>query len=214
MELPLLLSLGALVSESLSTRRDSVLAPDRLWVDEREREREELEREREDDRLFDFFEEPPPERLLLLDRDFCWGIPPCLLLKLGEPVFELYPNPAVQTLTHAAVQIRCSAGKSRWTAGAKGAAGTEAKRGDNHGPDNAILEQPVNPQPLGFESIQEQKQLLACDESREWLFALVRRLQVTDDFEVQHAEKPAGRRTEYFFVLAVPAELILERLTG
>ena len=79
MELPLLLSLGALVSESLSTRRDSVRAPDRLCVDEDRLEPEdrlrELERER-DDRLFDFFEELPPERLLLLDRDFCWGILP------------------------------------------------------------------------------------------------------------------------------------------
>jgi hypothetical protein len=85
LELPLLLSLGALVSESLSTRRDSVLAPDRLCVDEERLEPEErlreFERER-DDRLFDFFEELPPERLLLFDRDFCWGILPALLLKL------------------------------------------------------------------------------------------------------------------------------------
>ena len=54
-------------------------APDRLCVDEDRLEPEarlrELERER-DDRLFDFFEELPPERLLLLDRDFCWGILP------------------------------------------------------------------------------------------------------------------------------------------
>ena len=34
------------------------------------------------------------------------------------------------------------------------------KRGDNHGPDNAILEQPVNPQPLEFEQSDEQKRLL------------------------------------------------------
>jgi hypothetical protein len=83
LELPLLLSLGALVSESLSTRRDSVLAPDRLCVDEDRLEPEErlreLERER-DDWLFDFFEELPPERLLLFDWDFCWGILPSLLL--------------------------------------------------------------------------------------------------------------------------------------
>jgi hypothetical protein len=42
-------------------------------------------------------------------------------------------------------------GKPSRHAGAKGAAGTEAKsnrRGDNHGADNAILEQPVNPESL------------------------------------------------------------------
>jgi hypothetical protein len=132
LELRLLLSLGALLSESLSTRRDSVRAPDRLCVDEDRLEPEdrlrELERERAD-RLFDFFEELPLERLLLLDRDFCLGILPALLLKLGESVLGLYPNPSVQTLAQAAVQIRCSAGKSSGPPVRKGAAGTEAKRG-------------------------------------------------------------------------------------
>jgi hypothetical protein len=79
LELRLLLSLGALLSESLSTRRDSVRAPDRLCVDEDRLEPEdwlrELKRERAD-RLFDFFEELPPERLFLLDRDLCLGILP------------------------------------------------------------------------------------------------------------------------------------------
>jgi hypothetical protein len=79
----LLLSLGALLSESLSTRRDSVRAPDRLCVDEDRLEPDdrlrELERER-DERLFDLFEELPPERRLLLGRDFCWAILPALLM--------------------------------------------------------------------------------------------------------------------------------------
>lgn len=105
MELRLLLSLGALLSESLSTRRDSVRAPDRLCVDEdrvepEDRLREEdwlreLERER-DERLFDFFEELPPERLLLFDRDFCWGILPALLLvTLGEASTRALGLPAL-----------------------------------------------------------------------------------------------------------------------
>jgi hypothetical protein len=85
-ELRLLLSLGAWVEESLSTRLDSVRAPDLLCVCDREEERldpdddrlrELPERLDEDDRvfdfeLFDFDEEPwePPERLLLLrDRE-------------------------------------------------------------------------------------------------------------------------------------------------
>jgi hypothetical protein len=43
----------------------------------------------------------------------------------------------------------------------KGAAGTEAKKGDNHGPDNAILEQPVKPKPLELkQQINERKGLL------------------------------------------------------
>jgi hypothetical protein len=91
LELPRLLSLGARVSESLSTRLDSVRAPDRLCVDERldpdDRLRE-LALERlfdEEERLLDFDEEPlePPERLLLLlllllDREDLWGILPSL----------------------------------------------------------------------------------------------------------------------------------------
>jgi hypothetical protein len=85
LELRLLLSLGALVSESLSTRLDSVRAPDLLCVEERlepeDRLRDELDRE--DDLPFDLFEEPPPDRLLLLDRDFCLGIPPRFLLNFA-----------------------------------------------------------------------------------------------------------------------------------
>jgi hypothetical protein len=62
LELPRLLSLGAVEEESLSTRRDSDRAPDLLCVS---RFRE-LPLE-----LFDFEPEllRPPERLLLLDRD-------------------------------------------------------------------------------------------------------------------------------------------------
>jgi hypothetical protein len=91
LELPLLLSLGAWVEESLSTRLDSVRAPDLLWVslerldpelldpDPRLREPA-LERPfAEEERLRDFEEEPlePPERLLLLlDEDLRWGILP------------------------------------------------------------------------------------------------------------------------------------------
>jgi hypothetical protein len=95
LELPLLLSLGALVSESLSTRRDSVRAPDRLCVDEDRLEPEDRlrelaldrlrdrERDPDEDPLFDFDElELLLELLLLLlrDPDFFWGIPPSLLL--------------------------------------------------------------------------------------------------------------------------------------
>jgi hypothetical protein len=80
LELPRLLSLGALVEESLSTRLDSVRAPDRLCVEEDLLELDarlpEFPLERlfdEDDRLFDFDElRELPERL----RDFCWGILP------------------------------------------------------------------------------------------------------------------------------------------
>jgi hypothetical protein len=108
---PRLLSLGALVSESLSTRRDSVRAPDRLCVDEDRLDPEdrlrELEREREDDRLLDLFEEPPLERLfLLLDRDFCGGIRPALLINSVNRVPRL-PESFRSTLLQPAVQI-CS----------------------------------------------------------------------------------------------------------
>ena len=84
---PRLLSRGAFVSESLSTRRDSVRAPERLCVedllepDDRLRELP-LERLREDEPFLDFDEEllEPLERLLLRDPDFFWGILPFLLL--------------------------------------------------------------------------------------------------------------------------------------
>lgn len=92
LELRRLLSRGARVEESLSTRLDSVRAPDLLWdgerldpVDPRPRE---LAPERpfdEDDRFLDFDDEPlelPDWLLLLLFRD-CedrWGILPSLLL--------------------------------------------------------------------------------------------------------------------------------------
>ena len=86
-ELRLLLSLGALVEESLSTRLDSVRAPDLLCDRDEERLDPDEDRVREllperffvaDDRLFDFEDEPlePPERLLLLDEDLRWGILP------------------------------------------------------------------------------------------------------------------------------------------
>jgi hypothetical protein len=78
LELPRLLSLGALVSESLSTRRDSVRAPDLLCVSPL---REPPERLLDEDD-FDFEEDlEPPERLLLVllplpDREDLWGILP------------------------------------------------------------------------------------------------------------------------------------------
>ena len=93
-----LLSLGASVEESLSTRLDSVRAPERLCVDEDlldpDARLRELPLERlfdEDfglfDEDFDFDEEllEPLERLLLLlflllDRDDLWGILPSLRL--------------------------------------------------------------------------------------------------------------------------------------
>jgi hypothetical protein len=79
LELPLLLSLGAWVEESLSTRLDSVRAPDLLWVSRLR----ELPLERLFDEDFDFDEEllEPPEGLLLLlllDREDLWGILPSL----------------------------------------------------------------------------------------------------------------------------------------
>jgi hypothetical protein len=123
LELRLLLSLGALVSESLSTRLDSVRAPDLLCVEERleseDRLRDELERE--DDLPFDLFEELPPDRLLLLllDRDFCLGILPWLLRTRAEASTLAYPNHAVKTLVTAGNQ---SAPPVR-----KGAAGTECQ---------------------------------------------------------------------------------------
>jgi hypothetical protein len=90
LELRLLLSLGARVEESLSTRLDSVRAPALLCVSRLR----ELPLERlfdEDfglfDEDFDFDEEllEPLERLLLLlflllDRDDLWGILPSLRL--------------------------------------------------------------------------------------------------------------------------------------
>ena len=110
MELRLLLSLGAWVSESLSTRLDSVRAPDLLCVDEERLDPDDPDEERLDpddrprelalarlfddgERLFDFEEEfdfdeerlEPPEPLLLLlllllDREDLWGILPSLRL--------------------------------------------------------------------------------------------------------------------------------------
>jgi hypothetical protein len=116
-ELERLLSLGALVEESLSTRLDSVRAPDRLCVEEDLLEPDarlrELPLERpfdEDDRLFDFDElrelpEPLLLEPLLLDRDFCCGILP-LLLRIVRYVFGGYPNPTVQTRKIPTVQSR------------------------------------------------------------------------------------------------------------
>ena len=94
LDLARLLSLGATLSESLSTRLDSVRAPDLLCVDEERLDRDDRPRELalerlfdEDERLLDFdgefdFDEEllePPERfllLLLLDREDVWGILP------------------------------------------------------------------------------------------------------------------------------------------
>jgi hypothetical protein len=81
LELERLLSLGALVEESLSTRLDSVRAPARLCVSPRR----EPPLERLCDEDFDFDEEllEPPERLLLLlllEREDLWGILPSLQL--------------------------------------------------------------------------------------------------------------------------------------
>ena len=105
-----LLSLGALVEESLSTRLDSVRAPDLLWVSLERLDPELLDpdprlREPALERLFDEEERPrdfeddpfePPERLLLLlDEDLRWGIlpfvppesivSPCLALTRSQP---------------------------------------------------------------------------------------------------------------------------------
>lgn len=85
LELLRLLSLGATLSESLSTRLDSVRAPDLLCDSPRVREPAPERAFAEDDRFFDFDEEllEPPERLLLLlfrDREDRWGILPSLLL--------------------------------------------------------------------------------------------------------------------------------------
>ena len=105
-----LLSLGARVEESLSTRLDSVRAPDLLCVS---RDRLDLSRDRldpvdlfrelafarrfddEEERPLDFDEEPvePPERaLLLLDRELRWGILPLLLDRRSVRDARL-PNP-------------------------------------------------------------------------------------------------------------------------
>jgi hypothetical protein len=67
LELPRLLSRGAFDDESLSTRLDSVRAPDRLWLD-RERLFDPEDRLFDpEDRLFDFAEDlcEPPEPFLL-----------------------------------------------------------------------------------------------------------------------------------------------------
>ena len=93
LELPRLLSRGAFVEESLSTRLDSVRAPDRLWLDRERLDPEDplralaldaLDRlfdpfERlfdPEDRAFDFeedFRAPPLRDLLLVDR-LRWAI--------------------------------------------------------------------------------------------------------------------------------------------
>ena len=91
------------------------------------------------------------------------------------------------------VQIRCSAGKPVGPPVRKDAAGTEAKRGDNHGPDNAILEQPVNPQPLEFKQIHEQKRLLQDFEGlerQEQQEQQERLLELIQELQVEHEKKP------------------------
>jgi len=107
---PWLLSRGALVEESLSTRLDSVFAPDLLWVSrwdcEERPEPDDDDRLRppdplfldEDDPPFDFADEErprledepcePPERLLLLpDREFFVGIQSVLPGDLFDPAY-------------------------------------------------------------------------------------------------------------------------------
>jgi hypothetical protein len=114
LEPPLLLSLGALLSESLSTRRDSVRAPDRLCVDEDWLDPEDRLRElafdrllEEDERFLDLDEEPleRPERFLLLERDFCWGILPSLLLDSQTECFGAYPDTNVRHPKAGQLQI-------------------------------------------------------------------------------------------------------------
>jgi N-acetyl-anhydromuramyl-L-alanine amidase AmpD len=78
----------------------------------------------------------------------------------------------------------------------------------NHGPDNAILEQPVSPQPLEFEQIQERKQLVEVEERH---FALVQNVTIGDDLAVERKNAPGERRKD-LVVLAVPADF-LERFT-
>ena len=73
-ELPRLLSLGASVEESLSTRLDSVRAPDLLCDCDREERRD-----FEDAPFFDFDEELRERLLLLRDFESFWGIQPLIL---------------------------------------------------------------------------------------------------------------------------------------
>jgi hypothetical protein len=125
LELARLLSLGARVSESLSTRLDSVRAPERLCVVEERLEPDEERLDPDDrprelaldrlfdegERLFDFDEEfdleeerlEPPERLLLPDRELLWGILPWLLLDRSLRVRRL-PEYHCSTRKNATVQ--------------------------------------------------------------------------------------------------------------
>ena len=73
--LDLLLSLGAFVEESLSTRLDSVLAPERLCEDRERLDPDDRLREFPPDRFRDFDDELFDE-LLLLDLELRWGILP------------------------------------------------------------------------------------------------------------------------------------------
>jgi hypothetical protein len=149
LELARLLSLGALVEESLSTRLDSVRAPDRLCVDEDLLRLEPDVRLRELplDRLFDdeerplerplAFDEEPLLEPLLLDRDFCWGILPWLLLdrslrvrRLPESDRSTRTNPTVQARTRLAVQTPSSAGNANKPPARKTQLARKAKRGE------------------------------------------------------------------------------------
>jgi hypothetical protein len=78
LELARLLSRGALVELSRSTRLDSVFASERLCEDRERLDPEERPRELPPDRLRDLDEElfEPLERLLLFDRELRWGIRP------------------------------------------------------------------------------------------------------------------------------------------
>jgi hypothetical protein len=108
LELDWLLSLGALVEESLSTRLDSVRVPDLLCLDEERLDPEarlrELAFERLLDRPLDFDEEllEPPERLLLLDRDFRAAIPPysSSVIPAGSSVIAARRLPEKESSNH------------------------------------------------------------------------------------------------------------------
>jgi hypothetical protein len=150
LELERLLSRGAWVEESLSTRLDSVRAPDRLCVDEDLLEPEERPFD-EDERPFDEDERPFDFELLeplLFDRDFCWGILPRLLLESLtcsaltriQPFkharihpFKHVPEPTVQIPSTAGSGSKPPARNRSWHG--------KPREARNNGADNAILEQ-------------------------------------------------------------------------
>jgi hypothetical protein len=171
LELERLLSLGAWVEESLSTRLDSVRAPDRLCVDEDRLEPDVRFREfplelfDEDERPFDFEELRELPEPLLLDRDFCWGMLPLLLLDRLLRVRRLPESHSSNTQeshrssTHPKLQFKSPAlrvlGTNRrcerrsWHG--------KPREARNNGADNAILEQKLIARQLEDEEIDEQE---------------------------------------------------------